>query len=90
MSNTNEDAVNSPTHYTAGGIETIDYMRAKATREEFVGHLRLTCIKYLSRGPYKGSALQDYRKAQVYLGWLVEEMARNQQGTEHGQEMDLV
>jgi hypothetical protein len=25
------DPVNSPDHYTAGGIETIDYLRAKLT-----------------------------------------------------------
>jgi hypothetical protein len=26
------EAVNSPAHYTAGGIETIDYLRAKLRR----------------------------------------------------------
>lgn len=65
------DPVREPAHYTVGGIETIDYMAAKSTPEEFRGHLRLTAMKYLSRAGHKGDALQDYRKAQVYLGWLV-------------------
>ena len=61
------DMVNQPPHYTHGGIETIDYMEAKSTPEEFAGHLRLTAIKYLSRTGYKDNALQDLKKAQYYL-----------------------
>ena len=47
MVNRVKDMVNHPPHYTHGGIETIDYMEAKSTPEEFSGHLRLTSIKYL-------------------------------------------
>ena len=65
------DMVNHPPHYTQGGIETIDYMEAKATKEEFCGHLRLTALKYLSRGPYKAFALEDYKKAEWYLKRLI-------------------
>ena len=65
------DMVNQPPHYTHGGIETIDYMEAKATPEEFAGHLRLTAIKYLSRTGYKDNALQDLKKAQWYVNRLV-------------------
>lgn len=68
------DNVNSPFHYTVGGIEAIDYMAAKSTPEEFRGHLRLTALKYLSRAGYKADALEDYKKAQVYLGWLIKFM----------------
>lgn len=64
----------NPDHYKVGGIETIDYMQAKASGEEFRGHLRLTAIKYLSRGPYKADALEDYKKAQWYLTKLIEVM----------------
>ena len=67
------DAVNHPPHYKVGGIETIDYMKAKSTTEEFRGHLRLTAIKYLSRTGYKGDALEDLKKAQWYLNKLIEE-----------------
>lgn len=66
-----QDDVRSPAHYTVGGIETIDYMAAKATPDEFRGHLRLTALKYLSRAGHKDDALKDYRKARVYLDWLI-------------------
>ena len=68
------DKINSPKHYTAGGIETIDFMKAKATPEEFRGYLRLTVMKYLSRGPYKENALEDYKKARWFLNRLIEEL----------------
>jgi hypothetical protein len=68
------DIVNSPPHYTAGGIETIDFMKAKSTKEEFHGYLRLTVLKYLSRGPYKQDALEDYKKARWFLNRLIEEL----------------
>jgi hypothetical protein len=66
-----EDIVNNPSHYTHGGIETIDYMEAKSTPEEFAGHLRLTAIKYLSRAGLKESTLMDLKKAQWYVNELV-------------------
>ena len=67
------DVVNHPPHYKVGGIETIEYMKAKSTPEEFKGHLRLTAIKYLSRTGYKDDALQDLKKAQWYLNRLIKE-----------------
>ena len=66
------DQVNHPDHYKVGGIETIDYLKAKSSQEEFVGYLRLNCLKYLSRAGYKESALQDYKKAQWYLNYMIE------------------
>jgi hypothetical protein len=72
------DMVNHPPHYTFGGIETIDYMKAKSTPEEFCGHLRLTAIKYLSRVGHKGDALEDYKKAQWYLNRLIKELSDEQ------------
>lgn len=67
-----EDDVNNPSHYTSGGIETIDYQKAKATPEEFRGHLRLTALKYLSRAGLKDDTLKDLKKAQWYVNRLVE------------------
>lgn len=68
-----KDAIN-PDHYTVGGISTIDYMKAKATPEEFRGHLRLTALKYLSRYGHKDDTLQELKKAQWYLNKLIEEL----------------
>lgn len=71
------DMVNSPPHYTYGGIETIDYMKAKSTPEGFCGHLRLTAIKYLSRVGHKGDVMQDYKKAKWYIDRLIQEMEQS-------------
>lgn len=39
------DPVNSPDHYTFGGIETIDYLKAKLSPEEFAGFCRGNVLK---------------------------------------------
>lgn len=61
----------SPDHYKAGGIETIDYLRAKLTPEQFAGYCLGNVLKYCSRYQHK-AGVEDLKKAQVYLGWLVE------------------
>jgi len=43
------DNVNSPSHYTFGDIETIDYIRDKLTGDEFVGYCIGNVLKYISR-----------------------------------------
>ena len=68
------DMVNQPKHYMVGGIETIEYLKAKSTPEEFRGHLRLTALKYLSRAGYKNDALEDLKKGQWYLNRLIQEI----------------
>jgi len=65
------EAVNHPDHYTAGGIETIDYLRAKLTPAEFRGFLLGNALKYLSRAGHKGQADTDFRKAAWYVAQLL-------------------
>ncbi|MFC3802823.1 DUF3310 domain-containing protein [Cohnella sp. GCM10012308] len=65
------DPVKNPTHYTVGGIQAIDYMFAKLSAEEFKGLCRGNALKYLSRQGHKAGGAEDLRKAQEYLGWLV-------------------
>jgi hypothetical protein len=68
----------NPKYYKIGGIETIDYMRAKSSPEEFRGHLRLTCFKYLSRAGFKhNDALEDLMKARWYLDRLIAELNKD-------------
>ena len=74
------DAIN-PEHYKVGGIETIDYMRAKSTPEEFEGYLRLSAIKYLSRvghkhGDHDAARAEEYKKALWFIERLVRECER--------------
>lgn len=68
-----QDMIN-PSHYKKGGIEAIDYMKAKSTPEEFKGHLRLTALKYLSRYGQKDNGLQELEKAKWYLDRLIQEL----------------
>lgn len=60
------DPVNHPTHYKAGGIETIDFIEAKQ-----LGYHLGNVIKYITRAPYKGG-MQDLLKAQWYLNRAIE------------------
>lgn len=64
------DAIN-PSHYTQGDIEAIDAMEACSTDEEFIGHLRLTALKYLWRLNEKGDPVENARKAQWYVERLI-------------------
>ena len=58
------ETVNSPAHYTQGGIETIDFIEAKGLHNDYyLGNV----IKYVSRALYKGKELEDLKKAQWYL-----------------------
>ena len=63
------DAVNHPNHYCDGGIETIDFIRAKLGALGFYYYCLGNVMKYTSRIGKKGSPLEDIGKAQVYLGW---------------------
>lgn len=66
-----EDKVNHPSHYTFGEIEVIDYIRDKMTPDEFQGYCMGNILKYVSRHKHK-AGVEDLKKAQVYLGWLIE------------------
>jgi hypothetical protein len=57
-----DTAVNHPAHYTAGNIETYDFIVAKKLSYE-LGNV----VKYVSRAEYKGNKLQDLQKARWYL-----------------------
>lgn len=68
------DAVNHPIHYNAGGIETLDYIKAKVPHYASfaVGNI----IKYVSRYESK-NGLEDLKKALYYLNDLIEEVEKN-------------
>lgn len=66
-----DDKVNHPNHYTFGSIEVINYIRDKMTPDEFQGYCMGNILKYVSRHKHK-NGVEDLKKAQVYLGWLIE------------------
>ena len=64
------DAIN-PDHYKVGGIETIAFIQAKLSPEEFAGYCRGNMLKYISRAGHKADAAEDMRKALWYgRRWL--------------------
>ena len=63
------DKIN-PDHYKTGGIETIDFIKAKLTEEQFKGYLAGNVIKYLSRFEHKAGEV-DLQKARWYLNRLL-------------------
>lgn len=63
------DKIN-PDHYKTGGIETIDFIKAKPTGEQFKGYLAGNVIKYLSRFEHKAGE-EDLQKARWYLNRLL-------------------
>lgn len=64
---------NKNTHYDKG-IETIKFIKAKLTPDQYQGYLIGNCLKYLSRLNYKDSSKSDAEKALQYLVWLNKEM----------------
>lgn len=76
------DNVNHPSHYTSGGIECIDAMKAMLTGYEqrqittrYYWHfLAGQVLKYLWRWPLKERPLQDLKKARWYLDRLIDDV----------------
>lgn len=71
MKNENNDKVNNPAHYTAGGIETLDYIKAKVS--DYPSYAVGNILKYVSRYEHK-NGIEDLKKAQFYLNDLIEWM----------------
>jgi hypothetical protein len=61
------DLVNSPPHYTHGGIETIAVIDAWG-----LGFSLGNVVKYIARAEHKGTPVQDLEKALWYLKHEIE------------------
>ena len=74
---TMNDAVHHPQHYTLPGltIESVDVIRAVLTPEEFIGWCKGNALKYSLRAGRKDPAkeVQDLAKAGVFLSWITGE-----------------
>lgn len=67
------DNVNNPAHYTAGGIETLDYIKAKV--KDYHSYAVGNILKYVSRYEHK-NGIEDLKKAQFYLNDLIKAMEK--------------
>jgi hypothetical protein len=56
----------NPDHYKVGGIETIEFIKAKLTFEEYQGYLKGNVLKYASRIGHKGDPVIDAGKLNWY------------------------
>lgn len=72
------DPVNHPSHYTAGGIECIDAISAAISCQKDPVDAWLTgqIIIYLWRWPLK-NGLEDLKKARFYLDRLIDNVEEN-------------
>lgn len=69
-----KDNVNSPRHYTQGGIECIDAITAAVSGKSGIEAVCVAnVIKYLWRYELK-NGVEDVKKAQWYLNLLVSEL----------------
>lgn len=65
------DPVEQPNHYTKGGLELFDVFEAKLEYREVVGGYKQQILQYIFRAPYKGTELQDYKKAAKFLERMI-------------------
>ena len=72
------DNINNPEHYNQGAVECIEAIEAMLTADEFVGYLRGNSLKYRWRMRYKGSPIDDQRKAAWYETKLLEYWTENE------------
>jgi hypothetical protein len=63
-----------PDHYKVGGIESIDVIRAKLSPEAYRGFCLGNAMKYVHRAGHKDAAVDDAKKAIVYLEWFAESL----------------
>jgi hypothetical protein len=66
------DMVNKPPHYLVGGIEAIDVIKSRLTKEEYIGYLKGCKLKYDLRYPFKDNPQQDLDKSDWYKNKLLQ------------------
>lgn len=64
------DTVNHPAHYTSGGIECIEAIKASMTPEEFRGYCKGTIIGNL-RCRCDEDGLDSLEEAKDCIDWLI-------------------
>jgi len=59
-------------YYDAGGIETLEIIKAKLAPVQFEGYLLGNVLKYACRMYHKGDLYRDAEKLALYSKWLEE------------------
>ena len=71
------DFVNSPPHYTQGGIECIEAMESAFGRYELATYCKIAAFKYIWRCKYK-NGIEDVKKAVWYLNKYIDLMEKDE------------
>jgi len=71
------DNVNHPAHYTKGNIEVLEFIL-----DQDFPYLPGVIVKYICRYRWKGSSLEDLRKAEFYLKRLIKEVGNSKAGSQ--------
>lgn len=71
-----KDDVKSPKHYRLEGLglESKDIIKSVLGKDGYKNWCHGTALKYLFRAGKKEDELKDFKKARVYLDWIIEEM----------------
>lgn len=77
-SSAENNAVKHPNYYCQGGIECIKAIEASMSPEGFQDYCKGNVMKYIWRWREK-NGLEDLKKAQVYLGWMIESKEKQAQ-----------
>ena len=77
---TTADLVNHPPHYNKTNRECIDIIEDSLTKEEFMGYLKGTIIKYTYRYPDKNGQ-EDLEKAVWFINKLRDQEGSDETGT---------
>jgi hypothetical protein len=75
--------VHHPDHYTSGGYEVLDVIRAKIgtmSINPYVAYCLGNVLKYTMRCAYKGKMLQDLEKAAFYLNDAIQYLKNESDG----------
>ena len=68
------DEINKPKHYTQGTVECLDALDSMLEESSRIDFYRSQIDKYMWRLRDKGDPLKDAKKAQFYLGRLIEKL----------------
>lgn len=79
--NGENDVVNHPAHYTQGGIECIDAMKAAFGADELAVYCKIAAFKYIWRCEHK-NGLEDVKKAVWYLNKYIDLKGGDTDGNE--------
>ena len=66
--------ITKPKHYTEGKDECLDAIDSMLEESSRIDFYRSQIVKYMWRLRDKGSPLKDAKKAQFYLGRLIEKL----------------